>query len=85
MSYFTLPSYDENKWSLYVENKKGLATVEDVKAMIAENSGTVGPEELSTFDYLAGKYREEYLVNLFTQIQDYSLRLPDLFPSGRIQ
>jgi poly(ADP-ribose) glycohydrolase len=85
MSFFPLPSYDENKWSLLkeeIEQSLHHNSIESVRNLIKSIGGISG--ELKSFDYILECYKETDLIPLFNSIKLFSLNLPTLFPSSTL-
>jgi poly(ADP-ribose) glycohydrolase len=86
MSFFPLPNYDQAKWDLIVEDLSQYLdrdTIESTASLIKSLGNVSG--ELKSFDFLLQIYKETDLITLFKSIKHFSLKLPELIPSGRIQ
>ena len=85
MVFFPLPNYDLNKWELLREQieetkQNSIEQIKEFLISIGDLSGDLSP----SFKYFLTVYDEKHLLELFSRVKEFSLRLTDLFPSGKI-
>ena len=86
MNFYKLFDYESLEWLEINEllNETNLTTLNDVKLFISNLAKLPDDIEFKTLDALKQFYNENELASIFNKIRQYALRLPCLFPLGKI-